>query len=154
VDRVGAGVAPPARLGRLALVNAVGVEVEGHPVADAVPPAQLADYSWYDPSKAPSLDPASLPPAVRQIFNGNRAALALYGRSMIDPTLLGRLAGIDLPALVLWGEADRIVDADYGRAFAAAIPGARFQLLPRTGHVPQMETPDVLLEALRAFVGN
>jgi len=144
----------PARLGRFALVNAVGVEVEGHPVADAVPPAQLAEYSWYDPSKAPSLDPASLPPAVRQIFDGNRAALALYGRSMTDPTLLGRLTGIDLPALVLWGEADRIVDADYGRAYAAAIPGARFQLLPRTGHVPQMETPDVLLDALRAFVGD
>jgi len=144
----------PARVGRFALVNAVGVEVEGHPVADAVPPAQLAEYSWYDPSKAPSLDPASLPPAVRKIFDGNRAALALYGRSMTDHTLLGRLAGIDLPALVLWGEADRIVDADYGRAFAAAIPGAHFQLLPRTGHVPQMETPDVLLEALRAFVGN
>ncbi|MDQ1553858.1 MAG: hypothetical protein QOK46_2009, partial [Microbacteriaceae bacterium] len=42
---------------------------------------------------------------------------------------------------------------DYGRAFAAAIPGARFELLPRTGHVPQMETPEVLLRALTAFVG-
>lgn len=144
----------PARLGRFALVDAVGVEVEGHPVASALPPAQLAQYSWYDPSKAPSLDPASLPPAVLQVLDGNRAALALYGASMTDPALLGRLAGIDLPALVLWGEADRIVDAAYGRAYAAAIPGARFQLLPRTGHVPQMETPDVLLEALRAFVAS
>jgi pimeloyl-ACP methyl ester carboxylesterase len=144
----------PSRLGRIALVDAVGVEVEGHSVAAALPPAQLAEYSWYDPSKAPSLDPATLPPAVREIFAGNRVALALYGRSMTDPTLLGRLAGIDVPALVLWGEADRIVDADYGRAFAAAIPGARFKLLSRTGHVPQMETPEVLLEALRAFVGD
>ncbi len=57
-----------------------------------------------------------------------------------------------MPALVLWGEADRIADADYGRAFAAAIPGARFELLPRTGHVPQMETPALLLETLLAFV--
>lgn len=144
----------PARLGRFALVDAVGIKVQGHPVADAVPPAQLAEYSWYDPTKAPNLDPAALPPAVRQIFDGNRAALALYGHSMTDPTLLGRLADITAPALVLWGEADRIVDADYGRAYAAAIPGARFQLLPRTGHVPQMETPNVLLEALRAFVAN
>jgi pimeloyl-ACP methyl ester carboxylesterase len=144
----------PSRLGRFALVDAVGVEVEGHPVADALPPARLAEYSWYDPSKAPSLDPAALPPAVREIFASNRAALALYGRSMTDPTLLGRLAGIEVPALVLWGEADRIVDADYGRAFAAAIPGARFELLPRTGHVPQMETPEVLLKALTAFVGD
>jgi pimeloyl-ACP methyl ester carboxylesterase len=142
----------PARLGRFSLVDAVGIEVEGHPVAGSLAPAQLAEYSWYDPSKAPSLDPSALPPALQAIFAGNRAALALYGGSMSDPTLLGRLATVDVPALVLWGEADRIADVDYGRAFAAAIPGAHFELLLRTGHVPQMETPDVLLEALRVFV--
>jgi pimeloyl-ACP methyl ester carboxylesterase len=142
----------PARLGRVGIVDGVGIEVEGHPVAGSLAPSQLAEYSWYDPSRAPSLDPSKLPPAAQAIFAGNRATLALYGGSMTDPTLLGRLGTVDVPALVLWGEADRIADADYGRAFAAAIPGARFELLPRTGHVPQMETPEVLLEALRAFV--
>ncbi len=142
----------PTRLGRVALVDSVGIEVEGHPVAAALPPAELARYSWYDPSKAPSLDPATLPPALAQILAGNRAALALYGESMTDSTLLGRLSGIEVRTLVLWGEADRVVDTDYGRAFAAAIPGSRFELLARTGHVPQMETPDVLLDALRDFM--
>lgn len=33
---------------------------------------------------------------------------------------------------------------DYGRACAAAIPLARFQLLKDTGHLPQIETPDQL----------
>ena len=28
-----------------------------------------------------------------------------------------------------------------GRAYAAAIPGAGFQLLKDTGHLPQLETP-------------
>jgi pimeloyl-ACP methyl ester carboxylesterase len=144
----------PSGLGRIALVDAVGIEVEGHPVAVGLPLPQLAEYSWYDPSKAPVPDPATLPPAVREILAGNSAALAVYGGSMTDPTLLGRLADIDVPALVLWGEADRIVDTDYGRAFAEAIPGARFELLSRTGHVPQMETPEVLLDALRAFVAD
>ncbi|WP_406138655.1 alpha/beta fold hydrolase [Streptomyces sp. NBC_01089] len=142
----------PARLGRIALVNAVGVEIAGHPVAGALPPSQLAEYSWYDPSKAPSLDPATLPPSALEVLAGNRAALTLYGGPMTDAGLLARLIGIDVPALVLWGEADRIADTDYGRAFAAAIPGARFELLPRTGHVPQLETPHLLVEALRAFV--
>jgi len=142
----------PTRLGRVALVDSVGIEVEGHPVAAALPPAELARYSWYDPSKAPSLDPATLPPALAQILAGNRAALALYGESMTDSTLLGRLSGIEVRTVVLWGEADRVVDTDYGRAFAAAIPGSRFELLARTGHVPQMETPDVLLDALRDFM--
>ena len=144
----------PPRLGRVAFVDSVGAEVAGHPVAGDLPPAQLTQYSWYDPSKAPSLDPAAMPPAAREILAGNRAALARYGGAMADPTLLERLTGIDIPALVLWGEADRIADVDYGRAFAQAIPGARFELLAHTGHVPQMETPQVLLEALREFVAH
>ena len=140
------------RVGRLCLVDAVGIEVKGHPVAADLAPSQLAEFSWYDPSKAPSLDPSTLPPAAREILAGNRASLALYGKSMVDPTLLRRLTNVDVPTLVLWGEADRIGDVEYGRAFAAAIPDARFELLPRTGHVPQMETPEVLLDALREFV--
>ena len=43
---------------------------------------------------------------------------------MTDPTLRGRLANVTVPALVLWGDSDRMVDQDYGRAYAAAIPGA------------------------------
>ena len=53
--------------------------------------------------------------------------------------------------LVVWGDSDRIVDPEYGRAYAAAIPGARFRLLPATGHVPQIETPAQLLGAIRDF---
>jgi pimeloyl-ACP methyl ester carboxylesterase len=51
----------------------------------------------------------------------------------------------------VWGDSDRIVDPDYGRAYAAAIPGARFRLLPATGHVPQIETPAQLLGAILDF---
>ena len=43
---------------------------------------------------------------------------------------------------------DGIVDIDYGRAYAAAIPLARFQLLPETGHSPQLETPDQVIHAI------
>jgi pimeloyl-ACP methyl ester carboxylesterase len=41
-----------------------------------------------------------------------------------------------------------IVDPDYGRAYADAIPLARFQLLPGTGHLPQLETPEQLMKAI------
>jgi len=80
----------------------------------------------------------------------NSAALAVYAGSpaMVDRTLLGRLSGIATPALVLWGESDQIVGAAYGRAYAAAIRGASFELLPATGHVPQMETPDLVVQTI------
>jgi pimeloyl-ACP methyl ester carboxylesterase len=70
---------------------------------------------------------------------------------MGDPSLRGRLADISLPALVLWGDSDGIADPDYGRTFAAAIPGARFQVLPDTGHLPQLESPQLLLDAITEF---
>jgi pimeloyl-ACP methyl ester carboxylesterase len=87
------------------------------------------------------------------LMAGNRASLAVYAgqNSMADATLGARLRGITIPTLVVWGEADRIADPVYGRAFADAIPGAEFLLLAETGHLPQLETPDRLLAPVRDF---
>ena len=93
--------------------------------------------------------PATLPPRGADRHRGNHAALAAYaGASMSDPTLAGRLADLEIPTLVLWGDSDRIADPDYGRAYASAIPMAKFQLLTDTGHAPQQETPDQVLRAI------
>jgi pimeloyl-ACP methyl ester carboxylesterase len=73
---------------------------------------------------------------------------------MVDAGLGGRLADVSLPTLVVWGDSDGIADPDYGRAFAAAIPGARFQVLPDTGHLPQLESPQLLLDAVWEFTGT
>lgn len=140
------------RVSTLVLLDAVGIAVAGHPIPDfpSLSLAEVAQRSWFDPAKMP--DPASLPAAVQATLPGNRAALATYGGTMQDPDLLGRLAAITLPTLVVWGEADRISDVDYGRAYAAAIPDARFELLRGAGHLPQLEQPDALLALVRAFV--
>jgi len=120
------------------LVDAVGIEVPGHPIADffSLTMDQVFTLSFHDPEPF-RIDPATLPPAAQAIAVGNRAALATYaGTAMSDPTLAGRLAHLELPTLVLWGDSDQIVDPGYGRAYAAAIPLARFQLLKDTGHMP------------------
>jgi pimeloyl-ACP methyl ester carboxylesterase len=84
----------------------------------------------------------------RAIMSVNRATLQVYAPQMTDPTLAGRLARITVPVLVISGESDRIVDPEYGRTYAAAIPGAKFEMLKGTGHVPQIETPELLLETI------
>jgi pimeloyl-ACP methyl ester carboxylesterase/quercetin dioxygenase-like cupin family protein len=144
-----------ARIGRLVLVDAVGIEVADHPVVDffSLTLDDVARLSYHDPDRF-GIDPAAMSEAQREVMAGNRAALAVYGGAMTDPTLRDRLSGVGVPTLVLWGEADRIVDPDYGRAFAAAIPGARFRLLARTGHVPQIETPQQLLSPIRDFTAR
>ena len=98
------------------------------------------------------IDPSAMPAEQQAVMAGNRTTLAVYGgASMSDPGLAPRLPGIAVPALVLWGDSDQIAGPGYGRAYAAAIPGARFQLLPDTGHVPQIETPGQLLRAIWDF---
>jgi pimeloyl-ACP methyl ester carboxylesterase len=141
------------RIGSVVLVDGVGIEVAGHPVVDffSLTLDQVAEYSYHDPERF-RIDPTAMSDAQRAVFAGNRATLAVYGgQSMGDPSLRGRLENVTVPALVVWGDSDRIVDVDYGRAFAAAIPGATFVLLPDTGHVPQIETPEQVLTSIWDF---
>jgi pimeloyl-ACP methyl ester carboxylesterase len=44
-----------------------------------------------------------------------------------------------------------MIPVEHGRAYARAIPGARFLLIPEAGHLPQLETPDRLLAAVWDF---
>jgi pimeloyl-ACP methyl ester carboxylesterase len=139
------------RIGGIVLLDAVGIEVEDHPVADvsglSVP--EIQTLSFHNPMPF-LVDPTAIPDAQKALMAANGAALAVYAGSpaMADPTLLGRLSGITVPTLVAWGESDQIVPPAYGQAYAAAIPGARLEVLPATGHMPQMETPDLVLDAL------
>ena len=86
----------------------------------------------------------------------NREAMARYGWSpyMHDPKLKGRLHRVRVPTLVLWGAADRITAPDYGRAYAAAIPKARFAAIERAGHFPHLEAPDEFARAVLAFAAE
>jgi len=145
-----------SRVGRFVLVDAVGIQVEGHPIIDffSLTPRQIAEASYHDPDRF-GIDPTKLPPEAQKAMAANRAALASYsGAAMSDPTLTERLAAVRRPVLVLWGDEDRIVDAEYGRAWAQAIPDARFELLTETGHLPQLESPQKLLSAIWEFAAS
>ena len=117
------------RVSRAIPIDAAGLEVgapttPGHPVADffSLTLDQVFELSFHDPAPF-RIDPATLSPAAQAIAAGNRAALAAYaGTAMTDPTLGERLHDVAVPTLVVWGDSDRMVDPEYGRAFAAAIP--------------------------------
>jgi pimeloyl-ACP methyl ester carboxylesterase len=135
------------RVAAVVLVNGVGIEVEGHPMTDVagLSPIELARVSFHDPSRSPAL---ANPGAGSGPAPDLRALVAYAGRTMSDPSLRERLAKITVPVLVVWGESDGIVDLEYGRAYAAAVPGARFLPIPESGHLPTVETPERLLAAL------
>lgn len=146
----------PARVGGYVIVDSVGIEVPGQPMADfySLTPAQVAQRAYHDPDRF-GIDPTRLAPEAQRLMAENRDTLAVYaGSTMTDPTLARRLAAVSKPTLVVWGEADRIASSDYGVAFARAIPGAEFVLMRETGHLPQIETPDALIRIIREFAGS
>jgi pimeloyl-ACP methyl ester carboxylesterase len=55
---------------------------------------------------------------------------------------------------VVWGESDRVFTPGYGAALAAAIPGARFELVAKAGHLPQLEQPEATLALLDGFAAG
>src|SRR5690242_5485250 len=115
------------------IVDGIGIEVEDHPLTDvsglSIP--ELQALSWHDPSKAPTPTPTPTPTPVsgtatagapadpREVTGPSpdvRALIGYTGPTMSDPTLLTRLAGIDIPVHVIWGESDRIAGPEYGKA--------------------------------------
>ena len=150
-------LAAPDRCSALVLVDAVGISVPGTPLDDpaGLAPADLMQRLWHDPERMAALMPPPDPDA-RAEQVANFAALAAYANGQIlqDPDLAQRLAAVCTRTLVLWGESDGIAPLAYGRAYAAAIPGATFATVPGAGHLPQVEAPQTVLREVRAFLDS
>jgi pimeloyl-ACP methyl ester carboxylesterase len=146
-----------SRLSGLVLVDAVGIQVEGHPIADAssLTPDELLALSFHNPA-AFRVDPATVSPEQAAARAANVQALYVYdqGLGMADPKLRRRLRRVRIPALVVWGESDRVADPEYGRAYARSLPDARFELIAEAGHLPQIEQPERLLNLVWGFANS
>src|SRR5438094_5246689 len=78
-----------------------------------------------------------------------RIAWKPYMYSQTLPHLLG---GVRAPALVVWGDDDKIVPRSAGERYAALLPKARFEVVRSSGHCVEMEQPDQLARLVRTFV--
>lgn len=58
------------------------------------------------------------------------------------------LPRVDTPALVIWGDNDRVVSVRKAPRTATLLPRGRLLVLPRTGHVAQMERPAMVARAV------
>jgi pimeloyl-ACP methyl ester carboxylesterase/quercetin dioxygenase-like cupin family protein len=145
--------AADSRVSSVVLVDAAGLRVDSAPVPDffALTLDQVAALSYFNPD-AFRVDLGALPAERAAAMTANRAALLEYaGTAMADPGLRGRLTAVTLPVLVVWGAADRMIPIEHGRAYADGIPGARLRVIAKAGHLPQLETPEELLDAVGEF---
>ena len=108
---------------------------------------RLMELGWggADPAVQQFFTTSFIPDASREIaqaFNeqqrvscdGTRAARIMRARAMLDVSAVA--AQVRCPTLVLHASGDLVVPAERGRELAAAIPGARFEMLASNNHVP------------------
>jgi len=65
-----------------------------------------------------------------------------------------RYAQLRCPTQILWGEEDRWIELERGRRLAALIPQARFQAVPRAGHLVQEDAPEAIVAAALGWLGQ
>jgi pimeloyl-ACP methyl ester carboxylesterase len=155
------------KLGQLVLVDPVGIKLGGREERDIAhffntSPVELSRRAWQDPALRPAgvyglgwqADVEAIPDEDLVLLARNWDALCLYAwrPHMYNPQLKHWLRRIAVPTLVLWGDSDRIVTPDYGRRYAALIPGARFEPIAGAGHHAELERPEAFVERVGAFL--
>lgn len=145
------------RFSQLVLIDAYGIKAGGREdrdIADlfAISQEEISALAFHDTSKR-QRDYSALTEHELMAIARSREAFTYFGWKpyMHNPGLLRWLRRITIPTLVLWGESDGILRPDYGRAYASAIPGSRFELLPQAGHYPHIEQPAATVALITDF---
>ena len=148
----------PERVRRLVMVGPVGVKVGSADKLDipdifAMPQADVQKLLYHDPVRMAS-DPGKMPDDELAVMFRNRETLALlvWEPWMHNPKLKRRLHRATMPALLVRGESDGLVSAEYLAGYAKLLPKARTVTIPAAGHAPQQEQPQALVKTVLEFL--
>ena len=72
--------------------------------------------------------------------------------ALAELDLRPELSKVKVPVLVLVGEHDEATPPPMSRELAAGLPHARLKIIPGCAHVPQLQSPEVFLEAIGDFL--
>ncbi len=113
---------------------------------------ELLELAWYDPSKLTE-KMIKLYEKPLQVENWD-LALWYLTVAMNDSHLDQQLAEFTVPILVITGEADKIVPTEQSIRLAEELPDATLVIIPKAGHVPHEEQPDLFMASLVNFVAK
>lgn len=154
----------------LALVNVVAVAPWGSPffqlvrehadVFEQIPPHlhQALVSAYIDTASSPRLHPAVLQRLVEP-WLGEDGQSAFYRQiAQADQRhtdeVQPQYSELRLPVLVCWGADDTWIPVDRAHTLAAAIPGARLELIEDAGHLVQEDAPAQLTATLMSLLDS
>jgi pimeloyl-ACP methyl ester carboxylesterase len=147
---------------RIVLLDPIGLWRDDAPVAQymTMSPEELVDVLFSDPS-APAVQAAmtmpSDPDELAVAMADSVWAMGATGKfvwPIPEKGLARRMHRITAPALVVWGEEDKLVSSVYAQEFAGLLGDARVEIVPGAGHVPQLEKLDVVAPLVLDFLAD
>jgi len=95
-------------------------------------------------------------PAIRERLSDRKWKLGLLttARRVRDACVLHLFPRIACPTLMVYGDSDKIVPLPFARAAAPLLPKGQLEILPETGHAPQIERPDDTHRHVLGFFGR
>jgi pimeloyl-ACP methyl ester carboxylesterase len=156
-----AAAAPPS-VGRLALIDPVGLWLDDHPVQNwmILPSKTRRSFLFADPESDVAKHFFDAPPdapervEIQAQFIWSQACTGKFVWPIADRGFAQRSHRIAAPTLIIWGDADRIVAPVYAREFAKKILGARVEMIAHAGHLPQLEQPDAVVKVVSGFLAR
>ncbi|MEQ9668211.1 alpha/beta fold hydrolase [Coleofasciculus sp. G2-EDA-02] len=94
---------------------------------------------------------------LHQEMPGWKAAIASFTKSGGYANLRDRIAQVQHPTLILWGEADDVLGTDDATKFKQAISGSQLIWILKASHVPHFDQPQSVAAHLLTFarrIGN
>jgi pimeloyl-ACP methyl ester carboxylesterase len=158
----------PERVRRLALIGACGLFVPGEPIGDVFMHAQPERGTDQSSLRTLLFANADAPVAQRFFPDGRgdldeevrRYQMLRFGSFVgfkppyfYSRALRERLYRAAMPALVVWGEDDRMVPRAHGEAYAAGLPGAgAVEQIQDAGHAVLLQQPQTVAKRVLRFL--
>jgi pimeloyl-ACP methyl ester carboxylesterase len=101
-----------------------------------------ADASWLDLLHCATL---------HQEMPGWQKSMLEFNKSGGYNFLPGRIAEINQPTLILWGEQDQVLGIEDARKFAETILNSQLVWIANSGHAPHIEQPQVTAQQILSF---
>jgi pimeloyl-ACP methyl ester carboxylesterase len=147
-----------SRAKSLTLISSAGIRVEGVPSGDLFiwNREELLRNVFYNQAYADIA--LSLQPTEQQLDTmlKNRFTATKLGWQprWFNPDLEKWLHRIKLPSLIIWGDEDKVMPADYAGLWRERLPDARLVMIEKCGHVPQIEKLSETIDPLRDFLAE
>jgi pimeloyl-ACP methyl ester carboxylesterase len=147
-----------SRAKSLTLISSAGIRVEGVPSGDIFiwNREELLRNVFYNQAYADIA--LSLQPTEQQVdaMLKNRFTATKLGWQprWYNPDLEKWLHRIKLPSLIIWGDEDKVMPADYAGLWRERLPDARLVMIEKCGHVPQIEKMSETIDPLRDFLAE